>query len=126
MHGDKDQRQRERSLQNFKQGYCNVLVATDVASRGLDVKDLTLVINFDFPKSLDDYIHRIGRTGRAGKFGTAISFFDGKEDGKNAKRLVSLLVKNNQDIPEELRNIASRSFGKSKYGRSNWRRESNS
>jgi len=126
IHGDKDQRQRERSLDGFKRGYTNILVATDVASRGLDVKDLTLVINFDFPKSLDDYIHRIGRTGRAGKFGTAISFFDGKEDGKNAKRLVSLLAKNNQDIPEELRSLASRSFGKSKYGRSNWRRERNS
>jgi len=131
IHGDKDQRQRERTLSGFKQGYTSILVATDVASRGIDVKDLTLVINYDFPKNLDDYIHRIGRTGRAGKFGTAISFFDPKEDGKNAKRLISLLRKNNQEIPTQLVACSGRNYGKnnSRFGRSgsrNFRRDGSS
>jgi len=133
IHGDKDQRQRESTLASFKQGYVNILVATDVASRGIDVKDLTLVVNFDFPNNVDDYIHRVGRTGRAGKFGTAISFFDMKQDGKNAKKLVALLRKNQQEIPEELVGAASRSYGKQRgrFGghgksRNNWRQGNSS
>jgi len=105
IHGDKDQHQRNRTLRNFKSGQINILVATDVASRGIDVKNLSLVVNYDFPKTLDDYIHRIGRTGRAGAYGTAISFFSVREDAKNANRLVQLLEKSNQAVPEDLRNM---------------------
>jgi len=75
----------------FKSGECKILIATDVASRGLDVKDVSHVINYDFPKVLEDYIHRIGRTGRAGAYGCAISFICSFEDRKIAREFVQLL-----------------------------------
>jgi ATP-dependent RNA helicase RhlE len=74
MHGDKSQRQRERALARFEQGAVDALVATDVAARGIDVADITHVVNFDVPGDRDVYVHRIGRTGRAGRTGTGISF----------------------------------------------------
>lgn len=74
IHGNKTQPQRQRALQNFRQNRVNVLVATDVAARGLDIDNVTHVINYDLPESYDDYIHRIGRTGRANKKGMALSF----------------------------------------------------
>ena len=77
IHGDKEQRERDWILNQFRQGRTPVLVATDVAARGLDVKDCNLVINYDFPNQIEDYVHRIGRTGRAGKKGWAYSFIDG-------------------------------------------------
>jgi len=73
LHGDKDQKDRKLAIDRMKQGGAKILVATDVAARGLDVDGLDLVINFDMPRSGDDYVHRIGRTGRAGKEGLAIS-----------------------------------------------------
>ncbi len=76
IHGDKRQSQRENTLRQFKEGKINVLIATDVAARGIDVKDISHVINFDQPGSYEDYIHRIGRTGRAGKTGVALTFVD--------------------------------------------------
>lgn len=78
IHGNKSQSQRERALRKFKNSAVNVLVATDVAARGLDIPDVTHVINFDPPKVYEDYVHRIGRTGRAGKTGTALTFILGK------------------------------------------------
>lgn len=78
IHGNKSQSQRERALKKFKDDTVNVLVATDVAARGLDIPDVTHVINFDPPKAYDDYVHRIGRTGRAGKTGMAITFVQDK------------------------------------------------
>jgi ATP-dependent RNA helicase RhlE len=74
LHGDRRQRERERTLQDFKSGYTTVLVATDVAARGIDVKDVFQVINYTIPQTHDDYVHRIGRTGRAGKIGKAFTF----------------------------------------------------
>jgi ATP-dependent RNA helicase RhlE len=74
MHGGKSQGQRQRSLRKFKQNEINILVATDVAARGIDVDDITHVINYSVPASYDDYIHRIGRAGRAGKVGYALTF----------------------------------------------------
>jgi ATP-dependent RNA helicase DeaD len=74
LHGDVSQNQRERILAKFKSGHATILVATDVAARGLDIEDLSHVINFDMPDSTEAYVHRIGRTGRAGKTGKAISF----------------------------------------------------
>jgi ATP-dependent RNA helicase RhlE len=74
MHGDKTQRQRERALARFENGEVDTLVATDVAARGIDVADITHVINFDAPGDRDSYVHRIGRTGRAGRRGAGISF----------------------------------------------------
>jgi ATP-dependent RNA helicase RhlE len=74
MHGDKSQRQRERALAGFERGDVLTLVATDVAARGIDVDDVALVINYDAPEDREAYVHRIGRTGRAGRTGTGISF----------------------------------------------------
>ena len=76
IHGNKNQNQRQRALQEFKSGQVTVLLATDVASRGLDIENVTHVINYDEPASYDDYVHRIGRTGRAGKTGVALTFIN--------------------------------------------------
>jgi superfamily II DNA/RNA helicase len=79
LHGDMNQRQRSRTIKMLKDGQINVLVATDVAARGIDIPDITHVINFDLPRDTEDYVHRIGRTGRAGKTGIAISFAGSKD-----------------------------------------------
>jgi ATP-dependent RNA helicase RhlE len=79
IHGDKSQGARERALENFKKGRTRVLVATDIAARGLDIVELSHVINFDLPNEPESYVHRIGRTGRAGASGTALSFCDFSE-----------------------------------------------
>ena len=79
IHGDKTQQAREKSLQGFKDGKMQILVATDIAARGIDIDDLGLVVNFDLPNIPESYVHRIGRTGRAGAFGKAISFCDYEE-----------------------------------------------
>lgn len=76
IHGNKRQSQRERILREFKENRIKILIATDVAARGIDVKDITHVINFDAPESYEDYVHRIGRTGRAGKTGIALTFVE--------------------------------------------------
>ncbi|MDB5161442.1 MAG: putative box helicase domain protein [Candidatus Saccharibacteria bacterium] len=76
MHGDKSQGQRKRALDSFRDNQIKVLVATDVAARGIDVKDITHVINYDVPQTYDDYVHRIGRAGRAGQAGYALTFVD--------------------------------------------------
>ncbi len=80
LHGDMNQRERTRTLTKLRRGGLRVLVATDVAARGIDVADITHVINFDLPKFAEDYVHRIGRTGRAGASGTAISFASNKDE----------------------------------------------
>jgi superfamily II DNA/RNA helicase len=74
IHGDKRQSQRQRALDMFKKSHVDILVATDVAARGIDIKGVTHVINYTAPKNYDDYVHRIGRTGRAGKTGVALTF----------------------------------------------------
>jgi superfamily II DNA/RNA helicase len=74
IHGDRTQREREAALDAFKDGSVTVLVATDVASRGLDVQGVRHVINYDMPTDIDDYVHRIGRTGRAAREGDAFTF----------------------------------------------------
>lgn len=76
IHGNKRQSQRQRVLQSFKQNQIQILLATDVASRGLDIDNVTHVINYDLPQTYDDYVHRIGRTGRAGKMGEALTFVE--------------------------------------------------
>ncbi len=86
LHGDMNQRERTRTLTKLRRGGLRILVATDVAARGIDVADITHVINFDLPKFAEDYVHRIGRTGRAGASGTAVSFASSK-DGGNLKKI---------------------------------------
>jgi ATP-dependent RNA helicase RhlE len=79
IHGNKSQNQRQRALDGFRRGKCRVLVATDVAARGLDIDDVSHVFNFDLPVEPEAYVHRIGRTGRAGAAGAAIAFCDNEE-----------------------------------------------
>ena len=86
LHGDMNQRERTRTLNKLRRGGLRVLVATDVAARGIDVAGITHVVNFDLPKFAEDYVHRIGRTGRAGASGIAISFASGK-DGVHLKKI---------------------------------------
>jgi superfamily II DNA/RNA helicase len=81
IHGDRTQQEREAALRSFRSGRTPILVATDVAARGLDIPHVTHVINFDLPSDIDDYVHRIGRTGRAGKKGLATAFFTEKDMG---------------------------------------------
>ncbi|SBT49210.1 ATP-dependent RNA helicase, putative [Plasmodium ovale wallikeri] len=110
IHGDKQQRERDRILNNYKSDRCNILVATDVASRGLDIKNISVVINYDIPNTIEDYIHRIGRTGRAGNRGKSILFFSYDyyvpQKFRFAKELIKLLNKTNQVVPKELKEIA--------------------
>ncbi|MBA0827405.1 hypothetical protein Goarm_012188 [Gossypium armourianum] len=101
MHGDKVQMEREQALRSFKSGATPILVATDVASRGLDIPHVAHVINFDMPKNIDDYVHRIGRTGRAGKCGLATAFFSDK-NMPLAKSLTELMKESNQEVPSWL------------------------
>ena len=79
MHGNKDMKQRRSALEAFTEGHVQVLVATDVAQRGLDIEGISHVVNFDVPRNPEDYVHRIGRTGRAGATGTAVTFMSGAE-----------------------------------------------
>ena len=91
IHGNKSQSARQNALSNFKTGKLKVLVATDIAARGIDVDALEHVINFDLPDVAETYVHRIGRTGRAGATGIAISFCDGKEEIGNLKSINKLI-----------------------------------
>ncbi|XP_055020579.1 probable ATP-dependent RNA helicase DDX4 isoform X2 [Boleophthalmus pectinirostris] len=102
IHGDREQRERERALSDFRSGKCPVLVATSVAARGLDIPDVQHVINFDLPNNIDEYVHRIGRTGRCGNIGRAVSFFDPDNDGQMARSLISILSKAQQTVPSWL------------------------
>jgi ATP-dependent RNA helicase RhlE len=79
IHGEKDQQQRTESMQQFRDGVCNILIATDVSARGIDVPDVNYVINYDLPEKCENYVHRVGRTGRGVKRGTAISFCSQEE-----------------------------------------------
>lgn len=120
IHGDKSQQERDWVLQEFRDGASPVMVATDVAARGLDVKDVKVVINYDFPNQVEDYVHRIGRTGRAGHTGVAYSLFTAS-DCKKAKALVDVLRQTNQNIPDELMKMVAYTSGgsmsHSKFGR---------
>jgi ATP-dependent RNA helicase DDX5/DBP2 len=101
IHGDKCQSERDWVLAEFKEGKNPIMIATDVAARGLDVKDIKYVINYDFPGSAEQYVHRIGRTGRAGAAGTAYSFFT-PANYKLAKEIVEILAEAAQPVPPQL------------------------
>ncbi|KAM0851963.1 hypothetical protein ACQ4PT_052090 [Festuca glaucescens] len=107
IHGDKSQAERDSVLSEFRSGRCPVLVATDVAARGLDVKDIRVVVNYDFPTGVEDYVHRIGRTGRAGATGIAYTFFC-DNDAKYASDLVKILEGANQTVSQQLRDMVGR------------------
>ncbi|XP_057319759.1 uncharacterized protein LOC130664072 [Microplitis mediator] len=105
IHGDKNQHERDHVLQEFRSGRAPILVATDVAARGLDVDDVKYVINFDYPSSSEDYIHRIGRTGRRRQIGTAYAFFT-THNMKHAEDLIAVLREAGQNINPRLSEMA--------------------
>ncbi|RXG73543.1 ATP-dependent RNA helicase p62 [Armadillidium vulgare] len=108
MHSDYIHKSREYVLKGFKEGKYPILVATDIASRGIDVSDITLVINYDFPPCIEDYVHRIGRTGRAGKPGTSLSFITSNDNMNAIKDLIKLLEKGNCEVSQSLYNLSKR------------------
>ncbi|KAI0201324.1 DEAD-domain-containing protein [Astrocystis sublimbata] len=111
IHGDRTQRERERALEMFRNGRCPILVATAVAARGLDIPNVTHVVNYDLPTDIDDYVHRIGRTGRAGNTGHSTAFFNRGNRGV-VRELLDLLKEANQEVPAFLETIARESsFG---------------
>mmetsp|Transcript_55947 Transcript_55947/g.88648 ORF Transcript_55947/g.88648 Transcript_55947/m.88648 type:complete len:570 (+) Transcript_55947:96-1805(+) len=118
IHGDRDQQSRDRALGSFKSGNSKVLVATDVAARGLDVKTIRLVINYDPANNSEDYVHRIGRTARAGMTGTAVSFLSPMEFNK-AKQIADVMRKSNKPVPPELDAMAARARDKQEDRRYN-------
>ncbi|XP_078398061.1 putative ATP-dependent RNA helicase DDX43 [Cetorhinus maximus] len=107
LHGDREQCDREQALEDFKEGTVRILIATDLASRGLDVHDITHVFNFDFPRNIEEYVHRIGRTGRAGRMGSAITLVT-RNDWRFAAELIAILERACQPVPEELLTMAKR------------------
>lgn len=139
IHGDKSQNARQRALSNFKEGRSNVIIATDIAARGIDIKGLDLVLNFDLPDVPETYVHRIGRTGRAGCEGRAIAFCSSEEAPmlREIEKLTGIkLVQQKHNLPSlgepaaspttsSTQNIASKSQGRTQEGRpqNNRRRE---
>ncbi|OAY40663.1 DEAD-box ATP-dependent RNA helicase 11 isoform X1 [Manihot esculenta] len=131
IHGDRTQQEREMALRSFKSGKTPILVATDVAARGLDIPHVAHVVNFDLPNDIDDYVHRIGRTGRAGKSGLATAFFN-ENNMSLARALSDLMQEANQEVPAWLTRFASRApynggknrrSGGGRFGGRDFRRE---
>lgn len=124
-------------MRSFKSGHTPILVATDVAARGLDIPHVAHVVNFDLPNDIDDYVHRIGRTGRAGKSGLATAFFN-ENNSSMARSLAELMQESNQEVPVWLSRYAARpsygggggrnrrSGGGSRFGGRDFRRDSSS
>jgi len=136
IHGDRTQREREDALASFRTNKTPILVATDVAARGLDIPNVLHVINYDLPNDIDAYVHRIGRTGRAGHNGLATAFIN--EKNKNIMRLLfDIMMEANQDIPVWYENMMHSLIGPAhtvdrkkpmrggRYGSSDYRREKN-
>lgn len=124
--------EREQALRSFRSGNTPILVATDVAARGLDIPHVAHVVNFDLPNDIDDYVHRIGRTGRAGKTGLATAFFN-ENNTSIARSLADLMHESNQEVPDWLLRFAARSAysggrnrrsGGGRFGSRDYRRDS--
>uniref|UniRef100_A0A8B9RKG1 RNA helicase n=1 Tax=Astyanax mexicanus TaxID=7994 RepID=A0A8B9RKG1_ASTMX len=105
IHGDRSQRDREEALHQFRSGRCPIMVATAVAARGLDISNVKHVINFDLPSDIEEYVHRIGRTGRVGNLGLATSFYNDK-NSNITKDLLDILVEAKQEVPSWLESLA--------------------
>jgi ATP-dependent RNA helicase DDX3X len=123
IHGDRSQREREDALRQFRSGNTPILVATAVAARGLDIPHVKHVINFDLPSDIEEYVHRIGRTGRMGNLGLATSFFNDRNRNL-ASGMLDLLIESKQEFPSWLEGVAAdgrmpssgRRGGKRRYG----------
>uniref|UniRef100_A0A672P7C5 RNA helicase n=1 Tax=Sinocyclocheilus grahami TaxID=75366 RepID=A0A672P7C5_SINGR len=114
IHGDRSQRDREEALHQFRSGRCPILVATAVAARGLDISNVKHVINFDLPSDIEEYVHRIGRTGRVGNLGLATSFFNDK-NSNITKDLLDIVVEAKQEVPSWLESLAYEHHGFPKF-----------
>lgn len=116
IHGGKDQYDRDSVISDFKAGVFPVLIATSVAARGLDVKQLKMVVNFDCPNHLEDYVHRAGRTGRAGNLGLAVTFVT-EEQGRYAVDIAKALKQSEQEVPEALQKLVDTFLDNVKAGK---------
>jgi len=96
-----------QALDDLKDGVVRILIATDVASRGLDIKDVTHVVNYDFPHNIEEYVHRVGRTGRAGRSGESLTFMT-RNDWRHAADLIKIMEEANQEVPREVYDMAQR------------------
>ena len=103
-------------MRDFRQGRAPILLATSVAARGLDIPDVKHVVNFDMPKEIDEYVHRIGRTGRCGNLGKATTFFDPDSNMDLARGLVNVLSGAQQEVPDWLDEIAQGAYGAGGFG----------
>uniref|UniRef100_A0A452FEV2 RNA helicase n=1 Tax=Capra hircus TaxID=9925 RepID=A0A452FEV2_CAPHI len=112
LHGDREQCDRDQALEDFRSGRVKILIATDLASRGLDVTDVTHVYNYNFPRNIEEYVHRVGRTGRAGKTGESITLVT-QDDWKIADELIKILQRANQIVPPNLRSMIGKRSKKS-------------
>lgn len=121
LQGDMEQSARDISLRKFKIGITNVLVATSIAARGIDIKDISLVINYELPKDIKEYIHRIGRTGREGKKGSAVTFYSDIQNYNIdfIKELIIKLKESKNDVPVDFLNYINNSKGKDKQYKKN-------
>jgi len=126
IHGDRDQQERNKALHSFKSGEVSVIVATDVLARGIDIDDVSIILNFDVPKTTDDYIHRIGRTGRYDKKGIAITFVSNKEQRlyKPIENKVGDQIRK-MNFPDELKEGQSTSTSSSKSSRNSRKQDQN-
>lgn len=116
IHGGKDQIDRDDAIHNFKAGVVPVMIATSVAARGLDVKQLKLVVNYDAPNHLEDYVHRAGRTGRAGNTGTAVTFLTPDQE-RYSLDIAKALRQSGQEVPEELQQLVDSFIEKVRAGK---------
>ncbi|KAL6251147.1 pre-mRNA processing RNA-helicase [Rhinocladiella similis] len=116
IHGGKDQIDRDSTIDDFKAGVVPILIATSVAARGLDVKQLKLVVNYDAPNHLEDYVHRAGRTGRAGNTGTAVTFLTEEQD-RYAVDIAKALKQSGQPVPESVQKLVDGFMEKVKAGK---------
>ncbi|KAJ3411299.1 pre-mRNA processing RNA-helicase [Chytridiales sp. JEL 0842] len=119
LHGGKDQADRDSTIADFKSGDINIVIATSVAARGLDVKQLKVVVNYECPNHMEDYVHRCGRTGRAGNKGTAYTFITPDQD-KYAVDIMQALKLSNVPIPEDMQALADSFIAKVKAGTANY------
>lgn len=119
IHGDKSQMERDSVLNDFRSGKSSILIATDVAARGLDVEDVKYVINYDYPNSSEDYIHRIGRTGRCQQSGTAYTFFT-NGNARQARELIGVLEEAGQKPDSALLELARMNNNGKNNGRSRY------
>ena len=116
IHGGKDQIDRDSTIDDFKAGVVPIMIATSVAARGLDVKQLKLVVNYDAPNHLEDYVHRAGRTGRAGNTGTAVTFVTPEQE-RYSLDIAKALRQSGQEVPEELQKLVDAFIEKVKSGK---------